>query len=168
MGAYYFVYCTWLDDEELRKYAPNARLVTKARAANHKLGFFAAGDRSDRGWCHFSNGPDARDFDTLGLVYEIPDEEAHPDYDDFDRCFVTVHGEDGGHYDCYTYRLTTPGVPMRPPNYYWDHIPKGLADWDFPEEYVAKVLAIYHAAAECPRADRPVPSASPGKSAASR
>ena len=51
---------------------------------------------------------------------------------------------------------------------YWQHIPDGLAEHDFPKAYVDSVLATYEAAAPCPRADRPNPSAVPGKSAATR
>ena len=79
-----------------------------------------------------------------------------------------MEGDDGKVYHCWTYRLITPGIAMRPPNFYWEHIPAGLKTWKFPQAYVQSVLDTYNAAAECPRADRPNPSAIPGKSAASR
>lgn len=36
---YYFAYCTWLSDAELRKYVPEARYVTKAKAHNWQIQF---------------------------------------------------------------------------------------------------------------------------------
>ena len=165
---HYFAYCTWLNDAELRRYFPEARLVTKAHAANHRLQFHAAGDRNDRGWCHLNGTGAAWGNKALGVVFVHEPHHFTEDYDDFERFFLTVHGEDGKSYDCWTYRMTHPGIAMRPPNFYWQHIPDGMKQWQFPKAYVDSVLATYEAAAPCPRADRPNPSAIPGKSAASR
>lgn len=165
---YYFAYCTWLNPQELARYFPQASFVTKGHAANHRLQFHAADQRSDRGWCHFNSSADAWGNNCLGIVFEHPEHHFEEDYDDFERCAVTVHGDDGRSYDCWTYRMTRPGVPMRPPNFYWQHIPDGLRHWGFPQDYIDSVLATYDQAAPCPRADRPNPSAVPGKSAASR
>lgn len=168
MSIYYFGWCTWLNEPELRRFLPTATFVTKARARNHVIQFHAAGDRTDRGWCHLSNGPVAQDREAQGVVYEVPESEAYEVYDDFEICFVTVHGDDGKTYDCYTYRMTDPGIPMRPPDYYWDNIPTGLKAWDFPQDYVDQVMAVYEGAAPCPDADRPAPSGPPTADAASR
>jgi len=165
---HYFAYCTWLDDAELKRYFPQATLVTTGHAANHRLQFHAAGTRTDRGWCHFNGSASAWGHRCLGVVFEHPEHHFDEDYDDFERCAVTVHGDDGKAYDCWTYRMTNPGIPMRPPNFYWEHIPKGMAQWKFPQAYVDSVLATFDAAAPCPRADRPNPSAIPGKSADTR
>ncbi len=165
---HYFGYCTWLHSLELKRYMPDGVVVTKAHAANRRLEFRTAGERRDRGWCHLSDIGDAWGNSVLGLVVRHPDEHFTEDYDDFERCFLTVHGEDGKAYDCWTYRLIDPGIAMRPPNYYWDHIPAGMKELGFPEGYVKLVLGTYEAAAPCPRADRPNPSAIPGKSAATR
>lgn len=165
---YYFAYCTWLNPPELQRYFPEAKFVTKAYAANHRLQFHAAAKRSDRGWCHLNDVGVAWDRNALGLVFTHEERHFEEDYDDFERCFLTVHGDDGKAYDCWTYRMTDPGMAMRPPNFYWQHIPDGMKHWQFPADYVAEVLAMYEAAAPCPRADRPNPSAIPGKSAASR
>jgi hypothetical protein len=132
------------------------------------LQFHAAGDRTDRGWCHFNSSADAWGNKCLGLVYEHPEKHFDEDYDDFERCSVTVHGDDGKFYDCWTYRMTRPGIPMRPPDFYWQHIPDGLHEKGFPHEYIDRVVATYNAAAPCPRADRPNPSAVPGKTADTR
>lgn len=164
---FYFAYCTWLNDPEIRRYIPSCKLITKAYAANYRLQFHAAGDRKDRGWCHLNGVMDAWGEKCLGAVFEDTSGFAE-DYDDFERFALTVYGDDGKTYDCWTYRLITPGIAMRPPNFYWQHIPDGLRAMDFPADYIAKVQAVFDAAAECPRADRPNPSAIPGKSAASR
>lgn len=165
---YYFAYCTWVNDPELRRYMPEAEFVTKGYAANHQIRFHAAGDRVDRGWCHLDDTGTAQGARTLGLIFKHDPKHYEEDYDDFERCSLTVYGEDGKVYDCWTYRLITPGIAMRPPNYYWEHIPTGLKNWDFPEEYIQSVLETYNAAVPCPRADRPNPSAVPGKSAETR
>lgn len=165
---YYFAYCTWLNDPEIRRYWPDTKAVTPARAANHRLQFHAAGERTDRGWCHLNGVSDAFGNDALGVVFTHTPAQFEQDYDDFERFFLTVHGDDGKAYDCWTYRLTKPGVAMRPPTFYWDHIPLGLKQWKFPQSYIDSVLATYEAAAPCPRADRPNPSAVPGKGADSR
>jgi len=165
---YYFAYCTWLNDPEIRRYWPNVKAITKGYAANHRLQFHAAGDRSDRGWCHLNGVSDAHGVNALGVVFQHEPHQFNEDYDDFERFFLTVHGDDGKAYDCWTYRLSDPGMAMRPPNFYWEHIPTGLKAWQFPAEYIASVQATFDAAAPCPRADRPNPSAIPGKSADSR
>ena len=165
---YYFIYCTWLDPEELKKYSETAVFVTKAHAVNHQIQFRTAADDRDRGWCHISNATDALGEVAYGIVYEFPEEDSCADYDDFERCFLTVHGDDGKVYDCFTYRLINPGIAMRPPNYYWEHIPNGARHWKLPPDYIAKIEEIYNSAQPCPKADRPIPSANPGASAASR
>lgn len=165
---YYFGYCTWLHTPEIKRFFPEYRMVTRGYAANHRLEFRTAGDRRDRGWCHLADVRDAWGKKTLGIIVEHPEEYFTEEFDDFDRCFLTVHGDDGKAYDTWTYRLTTPGIAMRPPNYYWQHIPDGMKELNFPADYVAEVMATFNAAAECPRADRPNPSAVPGKSAATR
>ncbi|AKR56898.1 gamma-glutamyl cyclotransferase [Devosia sp. H5989] len=166
---YYFGYCTWLNPPELKRFMPEAKPITIAEAANHRLLFHAAGDRKDRGWCHFSSvAPDAWGTNALGVVFEHNADLFDEDFDDFERCAVTVKGRDGKTYDCWTYRLSSPGIAMRPPNFYWQHIPDGMKHWEFPADYIQSVLDTYNAASECPRADRPNPSAIPGKSADTR
>lgn len=166
---YYFGYCTWLNDPELHRFMPEAKPVTIATAANHRLMFHAAGERKDRGWCHLSNAaPASWGTNAMGVVFSHDPKHFAEDFDDFERCCVTVRGQDGKDYDCWTYRLITPGIAMRPPIFYWNHIPTGMKNWQFPEDYVQSVLKTYEDAAECPRADRPNPSAIPGRSAASR
>lgn len=165
---YYFAYCTWLDPDEMKRFMPAAKPVTKGRVANHALAFHAAADRTDRGWCHLSNTAAAWGRSVLGVVFDHEPRHFDEDYDDFERCCVTVYGDDGRCYDCWTYRLVTPGIPMRPPNFYWDHIPKGLKHWGFPQSYIDEIRAVFDAAAPCPRPDRPNPSAIPGRSADTR
>ncbi|UXM96078.1 gamma-glutamylcyclotransferase [Bartonella sp. HY329] len=166
---YYFAYCTWLDGAEIHRYWKDAKLVTTGYVANHKLKFHAASDRKDRGWCHFDNTAKvAWGEKALGAVFEHPPEHFEEDFDDFERCCMTVYGDDGKMYDCWTYRLSRPGIEMRPPNFYWEHIPEGFKQFNFPQEYVGKVINVYNDAAECPRADRPNPSAVPGRGADTR
>lgn len=165
---YYFGYCTWLHDVELRRFMPEAKVITTGRAPNHKLQFHAAAGRSDRGWCHLNDINEAWGTAALGIVVEHPPKHFEEDYDDFERCFLTVLGDDGKTYDCWTYRMSNPGQPMRPPNFYWQHIPDGMVEQQLPQDYIDSVQATYEAAAPCPRADRPNPSAIPGRGADTR
>jgi len=77
---------------------------------------------------------------------------------------LTVHGDDGNVYDCFTYRLTEPGEAMRPPNFYHQHTVKGAAAWNLPAEYQAKLRKTFEDALPCPNADRPASKGKPGKS----
>jgi hypothetical protein len=144
--VYYFGYCTFLNEPELRQYLPEAKAVVKGYAANHRLEFRGTVSRTDRGWCHLNDGPEAFGHKTYGVVFEHPEANFQVDYPDFERCFLTVYGEDGKTYDCWTYRMTSPGENVRPPDFYWAHVPAGLAAWDFPEDYVEGVLKDYEAA----------------------
>ena len=164
---YYFGYCTYLLDSELRKYLPEAVAVTKASAPNHQIQFRAAGDRTDRGWCHLADvgtlGKTAR-----GIVFEVGDDRVNDDFDDFDIVFLTVRGDDGETYDAFTYVLSQPGRPMRPPRFYWERVPFGLEEQEFPKSYRDEVQAIFDSAAECPDFGRPAPAGAPGRSADTR
>lgn len=153
----YFGYCTFLNEPELRHYLPRATAVTKGYAANHKVEFRGTTERSDRGWCHLANGPEARGSRAYGVVFEHPDDDFEVDFPAFERVFLTVHGEDGKMHDCWTYRLSSPGDRIRPPNYYWQHVPAGLAAWAFPEGVAEELLAEYDDAKPCTDPDQPPP-----------
>ena len=165
---YYFVYCTFLNEPEMRIYLPDAEVICKAKAKNHRVSFNAAGKRENRGWCHLDDTPTGYGHDAYGLVVEHDEKWYSADYEDFERCWLTVYGDDGKTYECWTYRLIDPGIPMRPPHYYWHHIPVGLKQWNFPQEYVDKIMKTFEDAAECPDFMRPKPAGGPGNSADSR
>lgn len=165
---YYFGYCTYLLDSELRKYLPEARPVTKAHAANHRIQFRAAGDRTDRGWCHLSDRGTARGGVARGMVFEVDDDRIKDEFDDFDIIYLTVAGDDGNYYDCFTYVLSNPGIAMRPPRYYWERVPAGFAEQKFPQAYLDEIQATFDEAAECPDFDRPMPAGAPGRDASTR
>ena len=82
---HYFAYCTWLDDAELKRFMPAAKPVTKGYAANHQLRFHAAGERTDRGWCHL-NARRRLGKEGLGRGLRAPESTSTEDYDDFERC----------------------------------------------------------------------------------
>lgn len=165
---YYFGYCTYLLDEERVKYIPEAKIITKAKAPNHEIQFRAASGREDRGWCHLADRGSAYGKVAQGMVFEVNDDRVNDDFDDFDIVFLTVHGDDGKAYDCFTYVLQQPGIRMRPPRFYWERVPNGFRQQEFPEEYVQSIEATFEDAAECPDFERPMPSATPGRSADSR
>jgi hypothetical protein len=165
---YYFGYCTYLLDAERAKYLPEAKTITKASVANHEIQFRSASGREDRGWCHLADRGSARGKTAQGMVYEVDDDRVNDDFDDFDIVFLTVKGEDGNYYDCMTYVLTQPGKRMRPPRFYWERVPSGFREQKFAEDYVQSIEKTFDQAAECPDFERPMPSATPGRSADSR
>ncbi|MGC3955905.1 MAG: hypothetical protein QM804_16950 [Propionicimonas sp.] len=165
---YYFGYCTYLLESELRKYLPEAVEITKAKAPNHQIQFRAAGERTDRGWCHLADRGRVYGKAAQGIVFEVDDARMQDDFDDFDIVFLTVRGDDGNAYDCFTYVLSQPGVRMRPPRFYWERVPNGLAEQNFPQDYQQEVQQIFDDAAECPDFDRPAPAVAPGRSADTR
>jgi hypothetical protein len=165
---YYFGYCTYLLDDERRKYLPEARQITKAKAANHRIQFRAAGSNTDRGWCHLSDRGSALGATAQGMVYEVNDDRVNDDFDDFVIVYLTVKGDDGKYYDCFTYVLTDPGIAIRPPRYYWERVPAGFAEQKFPQEYQDELQRIFDEAAECPDFDRPMPAGTPGRDASTR
>lgn len=146
---YYFGYCTFLNEPELRTYLPAAQPIVRGHAANHKVEFRGQVGNTDRGWCHINNGPAAKGQTAHGVVFAHPDADFDVDFPGFERYFLTVHGEDGKAYDCWTYRLTEPAEHVRPPDFYWQHVPAGLAAWQFPEHVSRSVLAEYEAARPC-------------------
>ena len=165
---YYFAYCTYLLEDELRKYLPEAERIVKASVANHEIQFRAAGKREDRGWCHLADRGSAFGKTAQGQVLEVNDDRVNDHFDDFDIVYLTVKGEDGNYYDCFTYVLTEPGIRMRPPRYYWERVPNGFREQEFDETYVQSIETTFDEAAECPDFERPMPAGAPGKSAATR
>jgi hypothetical protein len=165
---YYFGYCTYLLESELRKYLPEARLITKAHVANHRIQFRAAGDRTDRGWCHLADRGTALGGLARGMVFEVDDARVNDHFDDFDIVYLTVAGDDGSYYDCFTYVLSNPGIRMRPPRYYWERVPAGFSEQGFPQAYLDEIQQTFEEAEECPDFDRPMPAGQPGKDASTR
>lgn len=154
---HYFGYCTFLNDPELRQYLPLAEAVTKGYAANHKVEFRGMVGRNDRGWCHLADGPEAHGNRAWGVVFAHPDEDFQVDFPGFERCFLTVYGEDGASYDCWTYRLSQPAEAVRPPDFYWQHVPAGLDHWQFPAGVAERLIAEYEAAKPSLDPDQPAP-----------
>lgn len=152
----YFGYGTFLDDAELLFYLPDAEKITKARAFNKKFVLCAHSGRQDRGYCHLTDKVEALGEVAHGIIVRH-DPKYFIDYEGFERCFLTVYGDDGRMYDCWTLRMISPGVAMRPPNFYWNHIILGLKNSGFPEEYTEKIIELYERALPCPLEDMPDP-----------
>jgi hypothetical protein len=143
----YFAYCTYMDPDLVgQKIRGGCDFVTKGTAVGHTLQFRTAGAR-DRGWCHISNGPDGEGQVCLGIIYETNDRSRGSGFDHYERIFLTVHGEDGKTYDCYTSRLVAPGAPMALPDSEWEHVSAGMKRWGFPETYVSYVERLQREAA---------------------
>ncbi len=152
----YFGYGTYLDDEEAKNYVPNAKKVTTGVARNRKFELRAFDGRPDRGYCHISDTIDAFGSEVRGIIFEH-DPRYFREYPGFERFFLTVYGDDGKMYECWSLRMTGPGSAMRPPDYYWKHIADGLSRCNFPEDYVRSIYETYESALPCPDAERPEP-----------
>lgn len=109
----YFGYGTYLDDDESRNYVPNARKVTTGVAKNRKFVMCAFNGRSDRGYCHITDTVEALGSDVRGIIFEH-DPKYFREYPGFERFFLTVYGDDGKMYECWSLRMIDPGVAMRP------------------------------------------------------
>ncbi|MFT3797640.1 gamma-glutamylcyclotransferase family protein [Microbacterium sp.] len=151
---HYFAYGTLLLEEELRRSLPEARRVTHASAVNHETQFRSVRGRADRGWSHLA------DVDTFGMVargevLEVDDRRLSERAPDYDLLFLTVRGDDGVHYDCFTYAMSAPGIRQRPPRYYWDLVIDGFREQGFAQEDLDRLQTMFDESAECPDFDRP-------------
>jgi len=153
----YFGYGTYLDDDEAKNYVPGARVVTTGVAKNRKFELRAFEGRTDRGYCHITDTIDALGSEVRGIIFEH-DPKYFCEYPGFERFFLTVYGDDGRMYECWSLRMTDPGVAMRPPDYYWKHIYDGLSKSGFPDDYVKSIYETYEAALPCPDPGRPEPA----------
>ena len=144
----YFGYGTFLDDDELYYYLPNAEKVTTARAMNRKFVLYSFAGDDFRGYCHITDKLDAMGEITHGIIARH-DPKYFVDYPGFERCFLTVYGDDGKMYDCWTLRMNSLGSAVRPPDYYWNHILKGLKEYNFSEAYTQKIIDMYEKALPC-------------------
>ncbi|MFT4215515.1 MAG: gamma-glutamylcyclotransferase family protein [Microbacterium sp.] len=151
---YYFAYGTLLLEEELRRNLPEAVRITHASARNHETQFRSVGGRADRGWSHLSHvdtfGKTAR-----GEVLDVAEERLGEHAADYDLVFLTVLGDDGVHYDCFTYSMSDPGILQRPPRYYWELVIDGFAEQRFAEEDLERLRKMFDESAPCPEFDRP-------------
>lgn len=170
MGTcYYFGWCTWMYSGELHRYWPDAKIVRKGHVNNWSVQWKDAGGRGDRGWCHLDNLQRSWGKRTLGIIVEIPEFIYGEEFDDFDVIALTVIGDDGRPYDCWTYTLAHPGNDMKAPWYYWDNCVAGLNEHQLPYAYIREYLQTYEAAPDGPRMNRPNPHPGrPGKSANER
>ncbi|MFT4029290.1 MAG: gamma-glutamylcyclotransferase family protein [Protaetiibacter sp.] len=151
---YYFAYGTLLLEEELRRALPEAARVTHASAVNHETQFRSVRGRSDRGWSHLADvgtfGKVAR-----GEVLEVADERLGEQAPDYDLVFLTVLGDDGAHYDCFSYAMSDPGIRQRPPRYYWELVINGFKEQGFSAADLERLERMFDESAECPDFDRP-------------
>ena len=153
----YFGYGTYLDDDESLFYLPGSKKIVTAVAKHRSFEFHAHEGRADRGYCHISDKIEAKDSLVHGIIFQH-DPKYFVDYEGFERCFLTVYGDDGRMYECWTLRMTHPGLTVRPPLYYWEHISKGLVSCAFPDDYVKKIHNLYKDALPCENAERPNPN----------
>ncbi|MCT9934455.1 hypothetical protein N5079_30045 [Planotetraspora sp. A-T 1434] len=158
--GYYFAYCTWLDPRLLKARAPSARVVTLGRAHNRRVEFRRSADsEGSKGWCHLSDTGDAWGRVAYGAIIEMGLPHDARVFAANGARFLSVYGDDGAVYDCWTYCLNNPGEPMKVPDYEWDHILTGIEAWTLPRSYGDELRATYDAAEACPDPGRanPVP-----------
>lgn len=84
----------------------------------------------------------------MGLVVKH-DPKLFVDYPDFERCFLTVYGEDGKQYDCWTLRMTNPTDYIRPTKDYWALIDNGMVNNKLPEDYIQSIRETFESSIPC-------------------
>jgi len=140
---FYFGYCTFLDPGEMRKYMPDAKVITKGYVQNSSIKFVAIGDQTHVGRCHIDFSPDSWGKRTVGVVIEHP-EESFVDYPDFKRISLTVHGHDGNVYDCWTLILENPSIAVKQAKEPWRLVTSGLEYHGFSKEECQAVYDEYN------------------------
>lgn len=139
---YYFGYCTFLDPAEMAIYLPDAKAVTKGYVQNSSINFVAIGDKTQVGRCHMDISPKSWGKRTIGVVIEH-DEKYCVDYPEFKRIAVTVHGADGKTYDCWTWVLENPSIPVKQSKEAWNHVTTGLKYYNFSKQECEGVYEAY-------------------------
>ncbi len=143
---YLYIYCEWLDSSLVKKWIPDAKLVTVAELPDHKVSFVTykddAGEKFEGGCCLT-----AAPGETLyGVVWEIT-EEALLSVDKlvkigegkYTREYRAVKGHDGKSYATVSHSIKNPTGISTPSEEYLAHMVGGAKEFKFPAEYVEKL-----------------------------
>ncbi|NYB72727.1 gamma-glutamylcyclotransferase [Sedimentibacter hydroxybenzoicus DSM 7310] len=152
---YLYIYCEWLDSSLVKKWIPDAKLVTTAVCPDHKVSFVSYKD--DKGE-EFEGGcclTDAQGETLYGVVWEVS-EEALLSLDKlvkinegkYTREYRAVKGNDGVAYATVSHSIKNPTGISLPSKEYLSHMVEGAKEFNFPAEYVEKLEALGQKEAE--------------------
>lgn len=152
---YLYIYCEWLDSSLVKKWIPDARLVTTALCPDHKVSFVSYEDDNGEkfeGGCCLTDAPGE---DLYGVVWQVS-EEALLSLDKlvkvnegkYTREYRAVKGSNGVAYATVSHSIKNPAGVSLPSEAYLSHMVNGAKEFDFPAEYIEKLEKLGHKAEE--------------------
>ncbi len=146
--ARYFAYGSNMDERQMRRNAPQAKLLGHGRVEGYRMAFTVYSDRWEGGAANIEPDPDGR---VWGIVWEVTDDdleqldtyEGHPTF--YRREHVTVETADGP-VECTTYRIAHQRGYVRPTDDYLNRMRSAIRVHGLPPE----ALDILEAAARPP------------------
>lgn len=146
---YLYIYCEWLNSELVKKWIPDAELITVATCEDHKVRFVSYQDDAGTdytGGCCLTKAPG----ETLyGVVWKIS-EEALQKVDElvkihegkYTREYRAVMGLNGKPYATVSHSIKNPTGDSKPSSEYIENMLAGAKEFNFPSEYIEKLEAL--------------------------
>ena len=145
----YFAYCTLLDEAEMRRFVPAARIGATGHISGQRVVFERHAVSLETGGCNLSPADGQTVF---GVLYDLTDAEfaqldtiSGVDRGLYQRFAVQVATE-SGMFEAETYVIPRPGGPFRPTATYTRPLLTGARALELPDIYVAKLEALVEAA----------------------
>lgn len=136
----YFAYCTLLDETEMHRFVPTARIGATGRIRGQRVVFERHAPGAETGGCNLAP---AKGQIVYGVLYDLSDAE----FDRLDaisgvdrglyRRFSVEVETDGGTVAAETYVIPSPGGSFRPTAEYTRPILAGARVLALPEDYIA-------------------------------
>lgn len=143
---YLYIYCEWLDSELVKKYIPDAELVTTGICPDHKVSFVSYRDDDGNefeGGCCLTDAPGE---DLYGVVWKISEESllsldnlVKINEGKYTREYRAVKGDDGKAYTTVSHSIKNPTGDSIPSEAYLSHMLKGADEFNFPKKYIEKL-----------------------------
>jgi gamma-glutamylcyclotransferase (GGCT)/AIG2-like uncharacterized protein YtfP len=138
----YFAYCTLLDEAEMRRFVPTARIGAIGRVSGQRVVFERHGPGVETGGCNLSP---AAGQTVHGVLYDLTDDEfaqldavSGVDRGLYERVAVAVE-TNTGMADAETYIIPNPGGPFQPTAAYTRPILVGARALGLPGNYVTEL-----------------------------
>jgi len=143
----YFSYGSFLDSNNLHKYAPNAVFISKGILHNFEVQFNFLSKTYDGG---VTGVEPVKGKKALGVLYDVPPDEIEKlDIVEgvpagiYYRETVTVMDEDGNAYQAETYRTTDPKGHFTPTRRYLGLMIKGAKEHGLDPDYIKELEDLY-------------------------
>ena len=146
---YLYIYCEWLNSELVKRYIPNAQLVTVATLEDHRISFVSYKDDAGNdftGGCCLTKAPG----ETLyGVVWKVSEEDLQTidglvniHEGRYTREYRAVRGQDGKAYATVSHSIKHPAGVSKTSDMYMENMLAGAREFHFPEEYIKKLEAL--------------------------